>query len=236
MTVNNASALDIQQTLDAWREQRADRLDPVRFQLIQAMATRAAGLVESEAKRKLDTRLAALIQQYSARVDEAATSTAPITCATETPPSPDTTLAGLIKHLEKVTLPSSARAISSSVGNLRERYPELPVLDEFRSTWSRVSANRQVRQSEEQVHENAGPLNSNHLVHRALSMMRDVSPGYLHQFLSYLDALAWVEQLQMSSAPPAKESKRGAGKGAKNTKSAKTTPSRAKKKAPKADA
>jgi len=236
VTVNNASALHIQQTLDAWREQRSDRLDPVRFQLIQAMANRAAGLAESEAKRKLNSRLAELIQQYAAHVDQATTSAAHTTRAAAQLPSSNATLAGLIKHLEKLTLPSNTRTVSSSVGHLRERYPELPVLDEFRSTWSRVSANRQVRQSEEQVHENAGPLNSNHLVHRALSMMRDVSPGYLHQFLSYLDALAWVEQLQISSEPTAKDSKRGANKGAKSMKPSKATPSRAKRKAPKTQA
>jgi len=227
--VNNASTLDIQQTLDAWREQGLDRLDPVRFQLIQAMASRTAGLAAGDAKRKLDTRLAELVQAYSTRVDSA--STPATTHTTARPASQDSTLTGLLKHLATLTAPATPRPVSSSVGSLRERYPELPVLDEFRSTWSRVSANRQVRQSEEQVHENAGPLNSNHLVHRALSMMRDVSPGYLHQFLSYLDALAWVEQLQLGSEPPAKESKRAA-KSAKGTKSSTT---KAKKKAPKAD-
>src|SRR5690606_39643571 len=152
--------------------------------------------------------------------------------STPSPAAPrDATLSGLLAHVATVTSTDKPRNFATSVGNLRERYPELPVLDEFRATWSRVSANRQVRQSEEQVHENAGPLNSNHLVHRALAYMRDVSPGYLHQFLSYLDTLAWVEQLQMSSEPPAKETKR-AGKAAKSTKSPAKS---AKKKAPKAD-
>ncbi|GAB3075679.1 DUF2894 domain-containing protein [Bordetella muralis] len=227
--MSNAQPADIQQTLDAWREQGADRLDPVRFQLIQTMANRAAGLTDENTQRVLHARLAQLLQQYGARIEDAANTG---TTAAATATSREGALTGLLAHLAALTPADHTRTFATSVGNLRERYPELPVLDEFRSTWSRVSANRQVRQSEEQVHENAGPLNSNHLVHRALAYMRDVSPGYLHQFLSYLDTLAWVEQLQMSSEPPAKETKRGAGKAAKSTKS----PAKAaKKKAPKAD-
>lgn len=235
--MSNAQPADIQQTLDAWREQGADRLDPVRFQLIQTMANRAAGLANENTQRVLHARLAQLVQQYGARIEDAA-NTGPTAAASSAAPastaatSRDGALTGLLAHLAALTPADNTRTFATSVGNLRERYPELPVLDEFRSTWSRVSANRQVRQSEEQVHENAGPLNSNHLVHRALAYMRDVSPGYLHQFLSYLDTLAWVEQLQMSSEPPAKETKRSVGKAAK---SAKSPAKSAKKKAPKAD-
>ena len=197
----------------------------MRFQLIQGIADRTAALTEGDAKRKLQTRLDVLMQQYAARV-AAATASEPESTVTTTP-SQHTPLTRLLKHLATLTAAADDRALSNSVGSLRERYPELPVLDEFRSTWSRVSANRQVRQSEAQVHENAGPLNSSHLVHRTLSMMRDVSPGYLHQFLSYLDALAWMEQLHMAEESTGKEGKRGAGKSAKPTK---RTTTRAKKK------
>jgi hypothetical protein len=73
-------------------------------------------------------------------------------------------------------------------------YPELPLLDYFRDTWSRYSTKRQLKQSQDRVPENAGPLNSSLLVHRTLSLMREVSPEYLHQFLSYVDALSWMGQ------------------------------------------
>ncbi|HBL65030.1 MAG TPA: DUF2894 domain-containing protein, partial [Achromobacter sp.] len=96
---------------------------------------------------------------------------------------------------------------------LREAYPDVQMLEYFRGVWSRVSADRQVRQSQEQVHMNAGPLNSNQLVHRALSLMRELSPGYLQQFLSYTDALMWMEQIHAATAPAPKESTRsGAAK------------------------
>jgi hypothetical protein len=52
-----------------------------------------------------------------------------------------------------------------------------------------------LRDSLAQVPRNAGPLNSSSLVHRALSLMREVSPGYFQQFLAYADALSWMEAM-----------------------------------------
>ena len=80
----------------------------------------------------------------------------------------------------------------------RDAYPDMPVLDGLREIWSGLSADRQVRQSQEQVHKNAGPLNSNQLVHRALSLMRELSPGYLQQFVTYTEAL--VQGLEVMDA------------------------------------
>ena len=110
------------------------------------------------------------------------------------------------------TLASLARALDTGHAvPWRGAYPELPLLDVYRDIWAKVSANRQLRQSEQQVPDNAGPLNSNNLVHRSLALMRQLSPGYLHQFLSYLDALAWMEQFDGAVAA-AKEAARGSAK------------------------
>ena len=86
----------------------------------------------------------------------------------------------------------------------------------FRGTWSRLSADRRLTQSLAKMPENAGPLNSHHLVHRALILMRDLSPEYLNRFMTYVDTLLWVEQLQASqaSAPAARaEGARKSGRG-----------------------
>jgi Protein of unknown function (DUF2894) len=40
---------------------------------------------------------------------------------------------------------------------------------------------------------------------RSLSVMRDVSPGYLRRFMTHLDALLWLDQL--SPKPTAAEGK-----------------------------
>lgn len=80
-------------------------------------------------------------------------------------------------------------------GAARPGLDEPAQLDYFRSLWAGVNANRQVRQSQEQVPDNAGPLHSSHLVHRSLSLMRGLSPGYLQCFLGHLEALTWLDKL-----------------------------------------
>lgn len=189
--------------LDAWRETGADRVAPVRFQFMDALERRAAAH-GGEARRLLDGKLAALIQAYESELDSARDpDSTPNRPAAATPePGP---LAALTAYM------ADPGANARGTTNLRASYPELESLEYFRSVWSRVSADRQVRQSQEQVHKNAGPLNSNQLVHRALSLMREVSPGYLQQFLSYTDALMWLEQVHAALAPPPREAAPRAG-------------------------
>ncbi len=63
-----------------------------------------------------------------------------------------------------------------------------------------MRAESQVREALVQAPENAGPLNSASLVHRALTLMRGASPEYLQSFMAYVDALAWVEGLGIHEA------------------------------------
>ncbi|WP_313381009.1 DUF2894 domain-containing protein [Achromobacter insolitus] len=195
--------VDARAMLDAWREAGADRVAPVRFQFMDALERRAAAH-GGEARRLLDGKLAALIQAYESELDSARDpDSTPNRPAAATPePGP---LAALTAYM------ADPGPDARGTTHLRASYPELESLEYFRSVWSRVSADRQVRQSQEQVHKNAGPLNSNQLVHRALSLMREVSPGYLQQFLSYTDALMWLEQVHAALAPPPREAAPRAG-------------------------
>ena len=181
--------------LDAWRESGADRLDPVRFHFIDALERRAAGH-GGEARRILDERLSRLIETYAEDLDSAASSVGDASrravsrCEAASGP-----LAELVDYIAN---PARGNGHCSTSGNAVERklpYPELEALDYFRETWSRLSAERQLKRSLAQVPGNAGPLNSSNLVHRSLSLMRELSPGYLQQFLSYVDALSWLEQM-----------------------------------------
>ena len=172
--------------LDAWRERGADRMDPVRFRFMEALERRAARMPAPPAR--CWTSAWPLLDAYAADLerDEAAPLATRRGIAADTPidaPLPADTLASLARALD------TGHAVP-----WRDAHPELPLLDVYRDIWAKVSANRQLRQSEQQVPDNAGPLNSNNLVHRSLALMRQLSPGYLHQFLSYLDALAWMEQ------------------------------------------
>nr|WP_220805439.1 DUF2894 domain-containing protein [Achromobacter sp. UMC46] len=205
--------------MDAWRDSGADRADPVRFRFLDAMARRTAAL-DGPARQLLDARLVDLLQAYESRL--AADSAAADADASDAARSAGA-LAGLIDYLADPDPPGGVSGWTRDTLGLRATYPDVQMLDYFRGVWSRVSADRQVRQSQEQVHKNAGPLNSNQLVHRALSLMRELSPGYLQQFLSYTDALMWMEQVHVATAPAAKDAVRpGAAKTATTKAGAKT--------------
>lgn len=207
--------------LQTWRERGDDRFDPVGFYFIEALARRAA-THDGTARARLDDRLAQLLDTYAARIAAAAATDAIAPAAgrddAATPadcPAPAATpasatrgpLAELAAYLAYPGAPGEdPDAIAAQAR--RDAYPDLPALDGLREIWSGLSADRQVRQSQEQVHKNAGPLNSNQLVHRALSLMRELSPGYLQQFVTYTETLAWMEQLTAAAAPPAKEAAR----------------------------
>ncbi|WP_175694480.1 DUF2894 domain-containing protein [Burkholderia ambifaria] len=185
-------ATHVRATLDAWREQGADRLDPVRFHRLDALEKRAAAF-DGDARALLDARLATLLEGFAeivARAGEAAGASETQQASAQVP-----ALGGLVEQLAR-----DAQADRRGVD------PEL--IDYFRTMWSKVRTEQQYRQSLDQVPRNAGPLNSNSLVHRSLATMRELSPEYLQQFMSYIDALAWLEDLAGGGAQPEKEAPR----------------------------
>lgn len=90
-------------------------------------------------------------------------------------------------------------------------YPELEALSEFRALWSTLRADVQLRQSLEQDTGDSGPLNSGRLVYRALAFMRDCSPDYTRHFLSYVDALSWMEPFDTAGTTGMPDTGRSAG-------------------------
>jgi hypothetical protein len=182
--------------LDAWREQQADRLDPVRFQMMDALERRAANH-QGEARRLLDSKLSTLIDTYADDLEKAAS-------AGSAGSAQAADRSALVELLDHIALSAATRNQVLAANNVTppsSSYPTLETLAEFKKIWSAVRAGSQLRQSLEQVPENAGPLNSGALVHRSIGLMRDLSPGYLQQFLSYIDALSWVEQINGSISP-----------------------------------
>jgi hypothetical protein len=89
---------------------------------------------------------------------------------------------------------------------------------ESRASWARMSVDKQLAMAMDQAPRNAGPINSHMLILRALAMMRDISPGYLGQTVSYIDTLLALDPREAEA--PAK--KRGASpKAGKASKAAK---------------
>jgi hypothetical protein len=176
--------------LDGWREQGADRMSRVRFHRIDALERRAAGH-DGEVRRLLDARLSTLIDAYSADLKATAHKSATSAEAAET--SASETLTGLVDYIAEHA--ADRDGVAADDATARPAFPELAALDDFRKLWSAVRVENQTRVSLEQVPTDAGPLNSGALVHRSLTLMRELSPGYLQHFMAYVDALTWLERM-----------------------------------------
>ena len=186
------AAPDAGAALAAWRERGDDRFDPVRFRFIEAMARRADAH-DGEARRMLDERIARLLAAYGEALDKRPGAIAP----PEDASLARSAFADLIDHLAQHAPPPGEGLAA------RGATPDLKAVTYFRSTWSKLSADRRLTQSLAKVPDNAGPLNSHHLVHRALLLMRELSPEYLNRFMSYVDSLLWIDQANGSMAAAA---------------------------------
>lgn len=178
--------------LASWRERGDDRFDPVRFRFIEAMARRAEAH-DGEARRLLDDKVAQLLSAYR----EALETSRSVDARTEEAEPGRSALAELVAHIARHAPPPGEGLAANAPA------PDLKAVSYFRSTWSKLSADRRLHQSLAKVPDNAGPLNSHHLVHRALILMRDLSPEYLNRFMSYVDALLWIDQANGSMASAA---------------------------------
>ncbi|KPF48167.1 hypothetical protein IP87_14180 [beta proteobacterium AAP121] len=79
---------------------------------------------------------------------------------------------------------------------------ELKAVRDYRSTWSRLAVEQRLHQALASVPSNAGPLNTQRLVHQALRTLNTLSPAYLQRLVVQGEALLWLEQL---SAPASRE-------------------------------
>ena len=172
---------------------------PVRQLIAEALARRAANQGES-VQRLLDTRLATL---RAAHAEPEAT------------PSPGagtplhSELGALLDHIAEQAAVRDSEQLAAG-DPPRPSFPEVAQLEGVRRLWSKIRAESQLRESLESAPTDAGPLNSGRLVHRAINLMREQSPGYLQSFLSYLDALAWLEQMSDGGVLASEEAPRTA--------------------------
>lgn len=215
--------------LDALRARGAERFDPVGFRFIEALARRAADY-RGEARRVLDHRLTKALADYGERFDRAdgaardmlARGTAQFPEAADelTRTCKDGNFGGLHRLLAKLEAQGGSGPLAELLAHVGRHTPEgeLRSLRYFRSTWSKLRVDQQLSHAYAQAPENAGPLNSHFLVLQSLSLMRDISPEYLEQFMSYVDALLWLEQAdsgpaQKNAARGKPEKKRKSGRG-----------------------
>jgi hypothetical protein len=133
-------------------------------------------------------------------------------------PATDGLLAELVRHVDRQASvaesagPGPARPADTAIGSADGSGgapAELKAVRAFRSTWARLSVDQQLTRSLARIPEQAGPLNSQLLVLRSLKLMRDVSPAYLSRFMSYVDALLWLDEAGLPGAPAQAAAPRG---------------------------
>ena len=184
-------AADVQATLDALCSNGAAERNPARFAYLEALARRIATQPEA-VRRKLAERFNAMARDFATPVADPIAE-APKECAV----SP---LSELLTYINQRAY-EQGETLFSAVNTDARRTPELRSIACFQETWSRLSTEQQLAETLACAPENAGPLNSQHLVLRSLQLMREIAPDYLQGFMSYIDTLVWLEQT--SPAKPA---------------------------------
>ena len=221
---------NLQLRLDALRASGAAERDPVRLAYLNALVRRAA------------TQPASIHQVLAVKFDAAADEllSRPVPTPTASAPSDNVSpLAMLLAYIGRqahaqpefnpqVDAPSlppgdQRPKAKDSVSGSRPSAPELKSVAYFRDEWFKLSTEQQLTQTLAQAPENAGPMNSQHLVLRSLQVMRDIAPDYLHGFMSYIDALIWLEHAAPVKPAPARAA---ASEGAPAKRAAKSSPKR----------
>lgn len=164
--------------IEILRTNGAAERHPVRFAYLEALTRRAAAQPESVCAL-LEAKIQEAIRELAAH---------PTDTAAEIPnDSASNPLADLLAHI-------------TQHASEQPEAPQLRSIARFQDTWARLSTEQQLTQTLAQAPENAGPMNSQHLVLRSLQRMLDIAPDYLQSFMSYIDTLIWLESAARPSA------------------------------------
>jgi hypothetical protein len=203
----------------------ANKFDPVGLRYLNVLAERASAH-EGPVRRILDGKLAHAVVAFSERFEQAQRDAQ---AALDQIAQNDLLASADLQHLLKTGDVKSVRqriAILNASGRpaplgklaryIAQRTPEMQAVgfgaqaglhaeleatQYFRNTWSKLSVAKRVTQAMGQAPKNAGPINSHMLVLRSLALMREISPDYLNQFTSYVDALLWLDQFDKDTRP-----------------------------------
>jgi hypothetical protein len=171
-------------------------VDAVQQRFIEALARRCSQQPPGETKRLLEQRLV----QWSAGQGPAGESFenglardgASVEAKSALRAS-SSALAELVCRLQDASGTPDARHASTDTTPATPAVAELKTVSHFRQAWLQLSADRRLAESLSEAPANAGPLNSERLVQRALLLMRELSPEYLQRFLQYAEGLRWLD-------------------------------------------
>lgn len=200
-------------SLESLRGEGAQRFDPVRFHYMEVLSKRIHAQ-QADVRRILERKLSVALTDYRERFRQArqvanneasdlsgrrpdVAQVARLRGATALPTTDFVSLAELNRYIQSRTREGVERGLDGD----GENRSEMKSVRHFRQAWSRICAEDQVEQAVEQGPENAGPLNSHMLVLRSLALMRQLSPDYLQRFLSHVDSLLWLDQVNPKHMP-----------------------------------
>lgn len=182
--------------IHALRSQGADQFDPVGLHYLEVLSRRAS-TQQGPVRRVLDGKLAQTLAAYTQKLEQRQNAANPATGAPPNHPGP---LGELVQYLAQHN-PANGDGLTGELPGAR---PELKVVRNFRGTWARLSAERQVTQALSQAPQNAGPINSHRVVLQSLALMRDIAPDYLNHFMTYVDTLLCLDEAQQAPRPGAR--------------------------------
>lgn len=192
--------------LERIRARGAGQCDTVGWYFIEALARRAAQ-APVRSRAALARRLTRALDAHEARLDSIASPPGVGSDAgalgQASLASPFAPLLALLAEDE----PTPARDASLP-------QPDLKALRHFRRSWARLHTEHQLAQALTQAPENAGPLNSQHLLLQAMTRLRRLSPDYLEAFIGHADTLLWLEQAGATLDAARKTPTRSAAKAA----------------------
>lgn len=178
----------------------------LRQQHIEAL-TRRAALHQGAVRQLLDARLRALHADAVAP-PKLRGATAPRPNPPINPPI--NPLTALLAHIAAHGAEDGAESGEPARPGTVPAARELKAVRDYRSTWSRLSVEQRVNQALARVPNNAGPLNTQRLVHQALTVLRDASPAYMHRLVTQVEALLWLERVGQGESGSAAKKKPGA--------------------------
>lgn len=194
------SAPQLQAMLATLRDAGTGQRACLRLHRIQALAARLSGL-DGRARAVLESRLHQLLQDAPPPTPDGASSPS-------TEAAAGNGLAALRQLRSELRARSGAsfaslarsapmpEATGDGVAPAADAHPApLPALEAARQTWARLRMDDHLRHVMAEVPDDAGPMHSTVLVHRAIAVMQEAAPGYLQHFLGYADALATLERL-----------------------------------------
>lgn len=181
---------------------------------IQALERRAAAQT-GELRALLEQRLAELAGAYARDIETAPAidhRSPPRVTPSQAPRNP---LTALVEQLTGVVARDAIAdsALAAAAPAPTTSASAFAVLDEIRQTCTKVRNQSQLRQALDSAPDDAGPLNSANLVHRALTRMQALSPAYLQHFIAYVDALSALEPFRAQAARAEEKPARGSRTG-----------------------